>query len=200
MEKISETVWMYVKGRPSLREGLKYGIMNHSALARLIMHELAIPKESFNAVKAALIRISRKLGESEIEGEDKLLKVLRGSSLSIKTKVAAVVSSKQLELDAISRAKIGAYYIYLVEEGKTGGAKLGKKEGVVRTNRNLNLVTIKSSEEIEETPGVVAFIVGALAHEGINVVEFISCYTNTLVAIKEKDTPRAYELLSAITR
>jgi hypothetical protein len=200
MEKISESVWMYVKGRPSLREGLKYGIMNHSSLARMIMHELGIPEKSFNAVKAALIRISRKLGESEIEGEEKLLKVLRGSTLSVETKVAAVVSSKKLELDAISQAKSGAYYVYLVEEGKLMGNKLGKKDGVVRTNRNLNLVTIKSAEEIEETPGVVAFILNALAHEGINVLEFISCYTNTLLAIKEKDTARAYELLSAITR
>lgn len=200
MEKISEIVWMYVKGRPSLREGLKYGIMNHSSLARMLMHELAIPEKSFNAVKAALIRISRKLGEKEIGEEDKLLKVLRGSSLSIKTKVAAVVSSKSLGLDAISQAKSGAYYIYLVEEGSIRGKKLGKGEGVVRTSRNLNLITVKSSEEIEETPGVVAFILNALAHEGINVVEFISCYTNTLLAIKEKDTPRAYELLSAITR
>ncbi len=200
MEKISGSVWMYVKGRPSLREGLKYGIMNHSSLARMVMHELAIPEKSFNAVKASLIRISRKLGEGEIEGEERLLKVLRGSTISVETKVAAVVSSKKLELDAISQAKSGAYHIYLVEEGKIQKTKLGKTEGVVRMTRNINLITIRSSEEIEETPGVVAFILNALAHEGINVVEFISCYTNTLLAIKEKDTARAYELLSAITR
>ena len=198
MEKISDLAWLYVKGKPSLREGLKYGIMNHSSLARMLMHELGIPKKSFSAVKAALIRISRKLGDSEIEGEDKMLRVLKGSTISVETKVAAVVSSRKLEVKPISQAKSGEYYVYLVEEGEFEGKK--KVQGLVRTTRNLNLITIRSPIDIEETPGVVAFVLNALSHEGINVLEFISCYTNTLLAVREKDTARAYELLSAITR
>jgi hypothetical protein len=198
MEKISDLAWLYVKGKPSLREGLKYGIINHSSLARMLMHELGIPGESFSAVKAALIRISRRLADSEIEGEEKMLRVLKGSTISIETKVAAAVSSQKLDVKAVSQAKSGGYYVYLLEEGELAGKK--KMQGIVRTTRNLNLITIRSPVEIEETPGVVAFILNALAYEGINVLEFISCYTNTLLAVREKDTARAYELLSAITR
>jgi len=39
-----------------------------------------------------------------------------------------------------------------------------------------------------------------LSSEGINVVEFISCYTDTLLVVKEADTAKAYELLSFIMK
>lgn len=198
MEKLSELVWLYVKGRPSLREGLKYGIINHSALARLILDELELPEEKFDAVKVALIRTSKKLAEKEIGGEEKILDVLRGSSISIQTKVAAVVSRKELDLKAITHARGGEYITYIIKEGEL--KKVRKERGIKLLTENLNLVTIKSKEEIEETPGVIAFILNALAHEGINVVEFISCYTDTILAIKERDTSRTYELLSSILK
>ncbi len=198
MEKISELVWLYVKGRPSLREGLKYGIINHSALARMILDELELPEEKFDALKVALLRTAKKLAKKEIGGEEKILRVLRGSSISIQTKVAAVVSRREIELKAISQAKSGEYVTYLVEAKEL--KKIRKERGIKLITENLNLVTIKSGEEIEETAGVIAFILNALAHEGINVVEFISCYTDTILAIKESDTAKAYELLSSILK
>ena len=198
MEKLSEVAWLYVKGRPSLREGLKYGLINHSALARMVMEELGIPKKKFDAVKVALIRTARKLAEKESGGEEKILEVLRGSSISIQTKVAAIVSRKELDVSAITHAKSGNYITYIVEESEL--KKVRKERGVRLITEKLNLVTIKSKEEIEETPGVIAFILNALAHEGINVVEFISCYTDTILAVKEADTTRTYELLSLILK
>lgn len=197
MEKISELVWLYVKGRPSLRENLRFGLINHSALARSICAELGFPKE-FNAVKAALIRISRRLAKKEGEGEERVLQVLRESSISIQTKVAAVISRKELGLKAISYSKSGAYITYIVEEKEL--KKIRKEWGIKLLTRNLNLITIRSGEELEETPGFIAFVLNVLAQEGINVVEFISCYTDTLLAVKESDTIKAYELLSSILK
>lgn len=196
MEKISNLVWLYVKGRPSLREGLKYGLINHSALARMICEELGIPDDKFDAVKVSLIRLSKKLAESEGASEEKILKVLKGSSISIQNKIAAIVSRKELDLKAISHAKSGGYNTYLVEAKELG--KIHGEKRLTLLTENLNLLTIKSPEDIEETPGVIAFILNALAHEGINVVEFISCYTDTILVIKERDTTKAYELLSSI--
>ena len=64
--------------------------------------------------------------------------------------------------------------------------------------KNLNLITIESPEELEEVPGVISHMLGALASEGVNVVEFISCYTDTLLVIRETDTEKAYRLLAAL--
>src|SRR3989338_3517354 len=62
----------------------------------------------------------------------------------------------------------------------------------------MNLITIESSEDIEDTPGVVSLILNSLAFEGINIVEFISCYTDTLLVVNEADTTKAYEVLNSL--
>ncbi len=197
-EKISEIVWLYVKGRPSIRENLRQGFMNHSALARALCAELGLPKARANAVKAALIRISRKLAEKGAWREEKLFQVLRRSSLSIQTKVAAVVSRKSLDVRSISSARSGEYVTYLVEAKELD--KIRRGWGIKRVTGRLNLITIRSGEEVEEVPGFISFLLDALAHDGINVVEFISCYTDTLLAVREEDSAKAYELLSSILR
>lgn len=149
-------------------------------------------------MKVALTRISRKLAEREIGLEEKVMEVLGKSSINIQNKIAVVISRKELELKAISHARSGGHTTYIVEESEAN--KLKKEWGVKSVQKNLNLITIRSSEELEEVPGVIAFILNALVYEGINVVEFISCYTDTLLVIKEADTNKAYEILSAVMK
>jgi len=194
MERISEAVWLYIKRRPTVKAALRDGIVNHSALARMLCHEMGLPDKKFDAVKVALTRISKKVAEKEIGLEEKVMEVLGKSSINIQTKIAVVISRKELEPKAISYARSGGHTTYILEESEAN--KLKKEWGVKSVQKNLNLITIRSSEELEEVPGVIAFILNALAYEGINVVEFISCYTDTLLVIKEADTNKAYEILS----
>ncbi|VVC01549.1 ACT domain protein [uncultured archaeon] len=78
--------------------------------------------------------------------------------------------------------------------------EIKRAKAVLKTESTLNLITVHSQEEIEETPGVIAMLLDSLSGEGVNVVEFISCYTDTLLVVKESDTAKAYEVLSALTR
>ncbi len=198
MERISEAVWLYIKRRPIVKAALRDGIVNHSALARMLCHEMGLPDDKFDAVKVALTRISKKVAEREIDLEEKVIGLLRKSSISIQTKVAVVISRKELELKAISYSRSGGYTTYILEENEAN--KIKKEWGVKSVQKNLNLITIRSGEELEEVPGVIAFVLNALAYEGINVVEFISCYTDTLLVVKEADTNKAYEILSAVMK
>ncbi|MEW5996075.1 MAG: ACT domain-containing protein [Candidatus Micrarchaeota archaeon] len=197
MPRISEVVWLYIKRRPIVKAALRDGIVNHSALARTICRELGFPEKNFDAVKVALTRISKKVAEKEAGMEEKVLELLEKSSITIQTKVAVVISRKDPGIKAISHARSGGYNTYIVEENET--KKIKEEWGVKSVQKNLNLITIKSGEELEEVPGVISFILNALAYEGINVVEFISCYTDTLLVVKEADTRIAYEILSSIT-
>ncbi len=198
MERISEAVWLYIKRRPTVKAALRDGIVNHSALARMLCHEMGLPDEKFDAVKVALTRISKKVAEKEIGLEEKVIELLRKSSINIQTKISVVISRKELELKAISYARSGGYTTYILEESEAN--KVKKEWGVKSLQKNLNLITIRSGEELEEIPGVIAFILNALAYEGINIVEFISCYTDTLLVIKEADTNKAYEILFAVMK
>jgi hypothetical protein len=197
MEKISELVWLYIKRRPFLKEILREGITNYSALARKICMEAFGNIDHESAVKMALVRLSNKIGAKEEDLEGRILKVLGDSSISILNKVAVVVTTKEIDVEPLSVVEGKKFFTYIMEEKEM--KKIRKTKSILLTKINLNLITIHSSPELEEVPGVISHILNALASEGINVVEFVSCYTDTLLVIKQADTTRAFEILSAIT-
>jgi aspartokinase len=196
-QNISELVWLYVKRRPFLKEVLRENIVNYSALARKISLDAFGDLEHEAAVKMALIRLSSKMENIETDLEEKILTLLKRSSMVIKSKVAVVITTKQLEeVKPLSFAQSGRHLTYIIEQRKL--EILPKRKNIYKIEENLNLITIESPEELEDVPGVISYILGALASEGINVVEFISCYTDTLLVVKQADTESAYRILSRI--
>ena len=56
-------------------------------------------------------------------------------------------------------------------------------------------ITIESSPEIEDIPGVMAFVYSLLAERGININETLSSYSDTILVVAEKDAQKALEAL-----
>jgi hypothetical protein len=146
----------------------------------------------------ALIRLAAKMGRLEDNLEARILSVLRRSSMVLKSKVAVVIARRELEgIHPLSHVKSGRHMTYIIEQRELGGIP---PKAVWRQEENLNLIIIESPEELEDVPGVISHILGSLASEGINVVEFISCYTDTLLLVRQADTERAYRVLSSIMK
>lgn len=199
MEKLSELVWIYVKQRPFLREILRERIVNYSALARKISIEAFGSTKNENAIKMALTRLSKKLEKQEEDLEGKILEVLKGSSVAIRSKITVVISKRELEdIEYLSFVEGRGFITYILEE-KEAAEKIRKSKSIVSVESNLNMISLHSSPAVEETPGVIAHVLNALATEGINVVEFVSCYTETILIVKQSDTTRAYGIISALT-
>ena len=199
MEKTSELVWLYVKRRPFLKEAIRQRIVNYSALARQITSETFGKKDQQYAVKMALIRLASKMREGEENPEQRIKAVLKKSSMSIRTKVAVLISTRKLEkLDYISCAESRGTTTYILEESGLGRYK--KAKTTLKAETNLDLISIHSGPDLEKAPGVISHLLAALAGEGINVVEFVSCYTDTLLVVRQADTARAHEILAGMMR
>jgi aspartokinase len=197
MPSTSELVWLYVKKRPFLKEILRERIANYSALSRKISREAFGNASKGNAVKMALVRLSERLSEKEESLEEKILLTLKGSSVSILSKVAVVISARELEgIHYLSYVESKGVVTYIVEEKEL--EKIGRSKSILRTESNLNLISVHSPPAMEDTPGVLAHMLDALAGEGINIIEFVSCYTDTLLVVKQADTVRTYEMLSLL--
>ena len=193
---ISQLVWLYVKRRPFLREVLGDKIVNYSALSRKIAIEIGDIRQS-NAVKMALIRAINKLEEKNINLEKKTLALLKKSSLTLRSKVSVIISSRPLaHLDYLFCSESRGIHTYVADENKAN--KFLKAKSTLRSEQNLNHITIHSPQAIENMPGVISQILGNLASEGINVVEFVSCYTDTLLVVKQADSARAHEILAGM--
>ena len=65
----------------------------------------------------------------------------------------------------------------------------------MKVTENLAEITLKSSEDMENTPGIIAYLSTLLADNGINITETMSTWTDTLFVIDEKDIAKVMELL-----
>ena len=69
------------------------------------------------------------------------------------------------------------------------------KNKIITENVNLAEITIKSPKEIEEVPGTYAYLCSLFGENNINIVETLSCWTDTIFLVDEKDIGRVISLL-----
>jgi hypothetical protein len=195
---ISNTVRIYLKNKPYTMEALENGIVNFSALARLMQKELGI--RNYQAIKAAIRRYASHLESVKVGIEARALEVLKENRLALLDGVHVIVSRKELEIENDAKVKTDQYYIYLTRKDVV--KKMGKKdrEALVKVRDNCSAILIYSEEDVEGTSGVMAFVASLLAEQSINVIELISCYTETILVVSKGDALRSYELLSTAVK
>ena len=199
----------YISNHPSVKDCLKNGLINYSSLSRKIASELDLsPKKDFDAILIACRRFKRKLKKEEIH-ENKILKILKESKIEIKNKIIAIVIEKDiffenlinLEKEIKKRKEVfrvieGISAITIITtEDFLDLIKRYFKNKIILENKNLAEITIKSPKEIETTPGTYAYICSLFGENNINIVETVSCWTDTIFLIDENDVGKAMGLL-----
>ncbi|MFA6908148.1 MAG: hypothetical protein WC263_04965 [Candidatus Micrarchaeia archaeon] len=193
MATTANIIRLYLKRRPQLLSMVNNGLCNYSALARRLQREIFPGKKSeFAAIKAALLRLARDTNRADVDWERGVERVLRSSTVEIRSDVC-VVSSKGgigVPVIATSNSKSGVMSVADASYAK----ELRKKSlGVID---GLTLIILCSPRDLQDTPGCVSVILNAIAAEGINVLEFISCHTDTLMVVRNADSVRVYGILS----
>jgi len=185
---ISKQVKMYIEHKPYILEALEENIINYSALAREICKELKL--KNSDTVKVSLIRIAEKNKKIKRKIQEKATKILKESNFSIKNKIAALHHNTFVDVKAVAYSKTPSGYMFFLDEN------IAKKSNFKKIDCNLAIIHIKSSQEIEHTPGAIAFILSSLASEGINVSHFISCREDTFIIVEEHDAPLSFRILA----
>ena len=213
-ENISNIVREYVSSRPYLLEALSRKIVNYSALARLIVSELNLGKENIPAVKMALRRFTEKLKEKSFT-EDRVREIIASSSLqlindivvcticgvqgsSVLTKEVFLKKTGFLQVTQSSRHMTIMMDKYLYNSIRSLIEKTLAKIGDVEVLENQTAILITSPREIIKTPGVIAYILSALASQGINITQFISCHTDTILIVDRREALKAYTVLEKL--
>jgi len=192
-KSIAQLVRETIQMRPSLLDALNMKIVNYSALARTLQEELG--EGSIEAVKAAVIRVSDEIASDRKLREEAVQSILKESKVRLQDKIAVVISPLKLDISHIVTAHLTDQYVYVVDQ-TTMKEKL---EDPVKVESNLVALILLSPPRVEETPGFVAFITQLLASRNINIVEFISCSTNTIIILDSQDSLKAFSLLQNYT-
>lgn len=185
---ISKQVKMYIEHKPFILEAIEQNIINYSALAREICKDLEL--KNIDAVKVALIRSGERYRKIKRKTQQRVIELLREADFSIKNKIAAIHHSSFVDVKAVAYSKTPSGFMFFIDEN------IARKSNFRKIDYNLAILHLKSSEEIEHTPGVIAFILSTLASEGINVSHFIGCREDTFIVVKEHDASLAFRVLA----
>ncbi|MGQ0537225.1 MAG: ACT domain-containing protein [Methanobacteriota archaeon] len=208
----AQVVRDYIESHPSIKDCMRHGLINLSALARQIMKETGVTSE-----EAALIACRRyEMSARYPVNEDKVIALLQKSKIEIRTKVAIITARPSWHIftkleKAMNHVKDRDHTMHVIHgsagvtiitdaaSGKEIEDIVGKEDVIKVTRSGLVELVVSSPDVIEETPGIMAYLSGALSSQGINFVEVISCYKETMFVVDETDMMRAFEILNKLT-
>lgn len=202
MEKsTAELTTEYVHNHPYIKNCLKQNLINYSSLSRHIAKQLKIEKKtSMEAILIALRRLEIKL-KKESNNEYTINKLLQDSEIQIKNKICIIILNKQFNFNLIQKNEKeikdnnslyyliegSENYILIIQEKYSKQIEKELNNYIIKIEKNLSLININSKENIEETPGVIAYLTSLFAENNINILEFLSCWKDTLFIVKNKD-------------
>jgi hypothetical protein len=179
---VAEEVENYVEKRPYIQDSLSEEIVNYSALARKIQEEV---DGSHEAVKVALRRLTEKLRDQRKTRRTNIGKVVEGTSVKLEGNLQVCKSPEEIDGKVVAET----------ENGFTAVQK-SKKDCSGDLIADQVLITLESPKDVEETPGVLSYILSILAAKDINITEFISCREDTNLVVNEDDATKTFELLN----
>ncbi len=185
----AQEVRSHLRNKPYLLEALEKGIVNLSELSRQIQSELKIDNTS--AVKAALRRYAAELQKHKQKREEKVLQILKRSGIAVYDRKSVIITTKEVETKNGLKVDLLEKHVYLLDR-----SDLPERINALVKHENCTMIVVHSPEELEATPGVVAFLATLLAEQNVNIIEFISCWTETIMVVEKKDSLKAYEVLS----
>ncbi|MCW6158067.1 MAG: aspartate kinase [Thermoplasmatales archaeon] len=187
---VENKVARFLRENPDYMLSMKVGIINVSKLAQLILKE----NEDLNpiSVRAALNRFKGRLDEET--GKTKADDLLKKSRISLQDRICVVTSKTPQNMKYISATHLHDSIVYIVDEIES---KIPPTTVNIMVDRDVSLIHIFSSKEIEKTPGFVMRITHKLYARGINILQLISCSNETILILNKKDSTLAYEILTS---
>ncbi|MEK6954892.1 MAG: ACT domain-containing protein [Candidatus Micrarchaeota archaeon] len=207
-KSVARRVGERLESQPYLLKAIEGGYANLSEIARKLQREMRERGErgSIEAVRAAVKRIAEEKEIAAGSSESKIRKLLKGSKLELSTKISVLVVASRAydslrahlhESLSIVKSRSGVT-IVLPDEYVPELKKHVHSHDILIENNDLVALSLITSENIEEVPGVVAYLTGKLAENGINLKEFLSSYRDTVMILEKKNSLKAYQLLERL--
>jgi hypothetical protein len=208
----AEVTRRYIDDHPAVRDCLGYNVVNFTALARKIRGETGLVNQE--AIEVACRRYQRHM-RNDRPLETRVLDVVKASRLEVRTPVAIVTARNDWDVLGhvleTGRALLadrrhllqllqgpGAVTILCEEDLADPVLQAVGRRATLGVHRQLSALTVRSPEVIVETPGVLAFLAGALFRAGINSLEVMSVYTDSTFVVREEDVLRSFQILSEL--
>jgi hypothetical protein len=199
-DSVAKKVRKALQERPSIAEGLKLGIVNYSALARLLADRLGISNTE------AVVSAIKRFAESSVEGEHdkRLRRVVSESSIELRPNIAVITLPPGSDWKKLASA-LSVHHIVqgpsstnlVVDERSISKADPSLVSGL-EIRHHLAAITIKRPVEATATPGVVVYFLASIASAGVNLEETLTCNADQVLLFKLNDAQKAFLLLNDV--
>ncbi len=188
---VESYVRKYLKSHMDAYSMLKSGAANISRLSRKVKEEF--PDLSLSSIRYSLAKIMEEPSgsRSDLLRVDKLI---AQSKITLQDKITVLTSRAPLHIKYISATFLTDSVVYIVDETKE--SKHLNDPNIV-AERDVSLLHIFSSKDIEKVPGFVMRITERFFSASINILQLISCANETIIVVRKSDGIRAYESLVA---
>lgn len=211
MISVSQAVEDIVKSNPFLGDALAKGIINHSSLARIIkpqLEEILFKDIQEGSIIVALNRLSKKLKRVE-DGQNKLKGLgdltVRSNLVDYTFLNSPTLGNAQNKLlekigdrkDVFITVSHGINQVTIIASQilESDIKEIFKNETSICSLQNLSSLTIKIPVEATQIPGVLYSILKIFAWDGINLIEFISTFTELTLVMESKYIDKAFSAL-----
>ena len=207
MPTITEITEKYISENKSVKECLKKGLINYSALSRNIIKDLNLGK---NVKKEAVLIASRRYKNKikQSDSDEKIFNLFRNSNIEIKNNIVVFTIEKNIYPDSLidieKEIKNGKKLFFAIEGTKSITIIIQKenkeliqkkfKNNILSKKEDLSLITL-TNDGIWEVPGIVHYVSGLFSEKDINLEEFMSCHDDTLIVIQSKEIEKAMAFL-----
>lgn len=201
MPTTTELTEKYLAGHPSIKDCLREGIINYSKLSRKIAKELDIEKKtSMEAILIAARRYEEKI-KKEKTRQEKIIQILKRSELEIKNKIFVAIIQKYILPESLlaieKKIKKQGDAVYAIEGTKTYTLITSEKyledirnkfkNRITKITKDQAMIIMKNPSGIEETTGFTAYLYSLFGEHGVNILETMSCWTDTIIVVSEND-------------
>lgn len=205
-ESIASVTKTYISQSQHLKEFIRRGLINYTALAREICARSQVPFTRAAVVAAS--RYAERL-QKQRSNDQKLEQILRKAKLTIRGRM--LVAGVRRDGD---RKRVTALHTAVKADGDDltvveGIAMISlttasKHKALVRSIFRERIhtllddvaqITLETDSSAMFVPGLSSFVLGRLSGVGINVIEEYTCAGEHLLIVSEKDLPRALAAL-----
>lgn len=205
-QSIAEKTLAFIAEQPSIKECLRRGLVNHTALAREICRSKNI--SSIDAVVMASTRYAARI-KKQPSREAELRKMLANAKIIVRSKVVLAAWEREKGLSTLLtlhnqiRRQNGDITIVeghrlitiFTEDEFIDEIKRVIGKGVKILLQDLVKITLLLPEKVTFTPGYAAYMFNLIAARGINMVGDVTSTAEHIFVIEEKDLPEALAAL-----
>lgn len=212
MSTITKFVGTCIIRDPVIKRALTRGLINNTALAKYLIKQHNM-NSSLDAVLTAIRRNAEEIAlHTEQQSSFDIHKVLAESRLSSKNKVVVmslkkgestlsllpeIFSAIDIYGGEILKVIKGAESINLVfdEKNLQKISEIITQKKVKFVKRCVGEVTLYLDPIVVDTPGVFSYLLTELSTHNINIIEAVSCGSEYMLVVEEKDLLKTQEVL-----